>query len=214
MIQPTTREAEALEQYAARLSSQGYRVVREPDARDLPSFLSDFRPHAIALGEPPDPNFVVEVIAKGDPDAVARVRALKALLDGHADWRLDIVYAGPATASKIPVVDPREIRRTLTMSQQLSTIEPRAALLLAWSALEAALRPLEPEYAARPLVSLALVEIAAREGHILPVQADRLRAIAALRNRLAHGDLGTPVTVDDVDEVRLLADALLSQAAE
>lgn len=212
MLPSETSEATALDLYASRLAAQGYRVLRDPDERDMPAFLEGFRPDAVALARPPKANLVVEVVHKGHQqrDAVGRVRRLRALLAGHDDWRLEILYAG-VIERELPSTTPEAVQAALSAARRLSATEPRAALLLAWSALEAATRPLEPKSASRPLRAGSLVELLAAEGHILPSEADRLRELSDLRNRLAHGDLSADVTADEIREVANFAEQLLHQ---
>jgi uncharacterized protein YutE (UPF0331/DUF86 family) len=60
---------------------------------------------------------------------------------------------------------------------------------MAWATFEALSRALLPGKFTRPQSPGRLVEELTSEGHVTPNEADVLRRLAVLRNRLIHGDL-------------------------
>jgi uncharacterized protein YutE (UPF0331/DUF86 family) len=196
----------ALDRFAARWEAQGYRLVRSPTGRELPDFLGSYRPDAILLG--PE-KILVEVAQKGRSDTPDKLKALRALLVGHPDWRLEVLYAG-TQPELIPPISTPNLRKSLSEIAAIERDEPRASLLLLWATLEAIARRLEPEQTRRPQTPGRVVEVLASEGHILPDEADFLRRASALRNRLIHGGLDVEISPDLVRGVLQVASRLLA----
>lgn len=201
-------ESAVLEKHEAHWVEQGYRVIRHPRPHEIPEFLGRFLPDALALG--PEPNLVVEVIRKGSANAEEKVRRLKALLGDRKDWRLEILYSGEAQAGVEPTTSDA-ISELLGTARRLSEQEPRAALLLTWAGLEGLARLLDPRNTVRPQTPGRVVELLASAGYIAPSEAHTLRAAAATRNRLIHGDLSMRPTSAEVTAISDIAEELLRQ---
>jgi REase_AHJR-like len=203
-------EREALDVVESQLAGENYRFVRNPGPKDLPDFLRDAEPDAIALGGPP--NLVIEVLnpsaARGLKLNALKVERLRASLSGHSDWRLEVVYA--RTSAALPSgASAEQIRRRHDEVGRLATIEPSGALLLAWGLLEAVMRALEPQRADRALTPGALIELLIGLGYLDEADGRTLRSRGNLRNAIAHGDLSTPPpTAADVQGVLDLVDKL------
>lgn len=186
-------ERVALDALEPRLVKQGYRLIREPGPNDLPEFLQRLRPDAVALGGPP--NLLIEVLSNSGPSKAnieaQKVERLRRLIDDHADWRLEVVYArsSGATPNQAPV---DQILRRLEEVRQNTPNETSGALLLAWSLLEAVVRRLEPEKAATGLSPGSMIELLLSLGYLVQSEASTLRASGQLRNAIAHGDLSVP----------------------
>jgi hypothetical protein len=192
MIDMTSEEDLALERYAGRLAGQGYRLVKQPRGPDLPPFLGSYRPDAILVG--PRDGILVEVVRKGQSDAVSRVEALRALINDHPAWRLEVLYAGVQPESLTPV-SPSRIRDTVRQIAGLNKPDAGAFLLL-WATLEATARSLVPEETKRPQSPGRVVELLASSGRVPASDADYLRQLAKLRNRLIHGDLDVEIPAE------------------
>lgn len=201
-------ERAALDEYEPRWVEQGYRVIRHPLRNQVPEFLGRFQPDALAVGH--QPNLVIEVIRKGSPNAEEKVRRLKSLMQGHPEWRLEVIYSGEAESGVLST-SAGSIRELLTSARNLCLQEPRAALLLTWAALEALARRLEPKSASRPQSPGRVVELLAGAGYIAPSEAEAMRAAANLRNRLIHGDLSIHPAAVDVEGLITMAENLLTQ---
>ncbi len=204
-------EREALDELDRRLSGQGYRLIRQPKAADLPAFLSRLRPDAVAVGKAP--NLLIEVLTgRGAPRAEsAKVEQLRDLLVDHPDWRLEIVYAN-STALSPPQMSSESIRRRIDQIRQLAQTDGAAALLLAWSTLEAVARALEPDLASRSLTPSSIIELLIGQGYLLQSEAKDLRQSGQVRNAVAHGqidyDVPSTVTTRLLEVVSRMVDVL------
>ena len=195
-------EREALDAIETRLTSAGYRLVRRPDPLQLPDFLRDASPDAIALGGPP--NLLIEVLRRPAFDdahvETGKIGKIKSSLAGHPDWRLEVVLARHSvTAPRAASV--AEIALRLDEVRRLSASEPSGALLLAWSLLEAAVRALKPESAQPALSPGSMIELAVSLGYLSQADGEALRHSARRTNAIAHGDLSSPATTEEVAEV-------------
>jgi REase_AHJR-like len=204
----STLEREALDELERRLADQGYILQREPRGAALPEFLGKFEPDAIAIGK--KPNLLIEVITQrgtGDVETT-KVRQLQQLLDGHPDWKLEILYTAPS--SPLPAVASVEaIRRRLGEVKQLADTDGPAALVLAWSLLEAVARRVLPDRASRALTPATTVELLTSLGYIVQSEADSLRATARSRNLIVHGDVEQDAPRAQLATVLEIIDALL-----
>ena len=205
MIEQQQAEQAALERYEPHWIAKGYKVVRNPKASDLPDFFKNYIPDALLLGQ--DPKVVVEVITKGNPIGQRRISNLKMLLEGHDDWRLEVLFAGKEP-DKLPLMSNEAVEQSLENIRQLLQAEPKSALLLCWATLEAMARRLEPAKATQPLSAGSVVELLAREGHVTPGEARQLREAAHWRNHLIHGDLTLSLSSGQVAEIVEIVEGL------
>jgi len=197
-----TVEREALDAIEPRLTSAGYRFVRRPDPLQLPDFLRDAAPDAVALGGPP--NLLIEVLRRPAFDdanvKTGKIDKIKSSLAGHPDWRLEVILARQSLAAP-KVASASEIALRIDEVRRLAASEPSGAVLLAWSLLEAAVRGLEPEGGQPALSPGALIELAVSLGYLSQDDGEALRHNARRRNAIAHGDLSAPATADEVADV-------------
>lgn len=210
MIEIASDQDAALERYASKWTEQGYRLVKNPHGAELPAFLGSYRPDAILLS-PPNlglENIIVEVLYKGQSDALQRIEAIRSVLAGSNEWRLEVLYAGVPPPSLVPTSANR-LRETLDRLDGTDDQDPGAFLML-WPVLEAAARILVPSATRRPQSPGRVVELLAAEGYVVPSDADVLRKSAALRNRLIHGDLDADVTPDLRRETERIARDLVA----
>ncbi|GGK26207.1 hypothetical protein [Salinarimonas ramus] len=203
----TRTRAELLAAAGRRLSAEGYDIIVAPDTSLLPEALRARRPDAIAIGR--DPKLVVE-IASEDPQSASRMAALREALRAEPGWKLHVVLDRASPTSTMPVVDDDDIGSALQRVAEIAPVAPSAALMLAWSSLEALVRVRRPETFARSQVAARIVEHLAAEGIVLPEDADFLRTMAQLRNAVAHGDLTAAVEPSAVDRLVALARDLAS----
>ena len=85
---------------------------------------------------------------------------------------------------------------------------------MGWATLEALARILAPADFARPQAATRLIETLAGAGYITPSEADTVRKLTPLRNRLTHGDLGAQVMRGDMDALLSILLELRQQAVE
>lgn len=203
---------ELLAAASRQLSEQGYDVVREPSRYLLPDQLRHFRPDAIAIGR--DPKLVVE-IARERPADAERVERLQQALKEMPDWHLHLVLDRASTDPELARVTDNEIASTLDQSLAVAEVDTRAALPMAWAALEALGRQRRPHEFSRAQSPERIVERLAFEGIIIPSDAAFLRSMARSRNAFVHGDLRQAVSLDQVVRfVGLLRELTISAALQ
>ena len=194
MISPqSTLEREAVDALERRLSGQGYTLQREPEGEKLPPFLGAFRPDAIATGKMP--NLLIEVITQRGSGEVetTKVRQHQQLLEGHPDWKLENLYT--TSSSPLPgLASIGAIHRRFDEVEVLARSDRPAALVVAWSLLEAIARSVVPERAVRGLLPATTVELLTSLGYVVQSEAYGLRAAAQARNLIVHGDVDQDVS--------------------
>lgn len=174
----------------SELTAKGYDVFIEPSTNLLPKALSIFRPDAIALGR--SPKLFVEITREG-PAAAKKVASLQKVLAEYPDWKLHLVI-NLTKETSLEVMPEAIIANILDRAKAFLDIEPRAALLIGWSAFEALSRARMLETFSRPQSPSRLIERLAAEGLLLPDSARFMREMAAVRNAFIHGDLSKNVS--------------------
>ena len=197
----------ALDRIVPLLRSEGYEVIPAPGPADLPPFLADRRPDAIAIGK--HPSLLVEVFRKDGNRELAKVRELQSRLEGQDDWQLRVFYFSSLEPTLHPVPNAAKMD-AIQAARNVSATEPRAAFLLAWSIVEAVARETIETAGARALHPSALVNLLVSEGHIDQAQANEMFRLAKLRSEVAHGQLDRATTPDDVSRLLSIAEQVIS----
>lgn len=186
------REEDTLRSVASRYQENGYEVVLRPSAKALPKSLSRFRPDLVARG--PHETVVVEVKSRSDLVKERGLAELARTVERIPGWRFELVVANPEMESSIPR-DERSLtkRQILRRLDEAARVEKEghteAALLLAWSGLEAALRHkaracgINPDGQSCLSLAKALYSIGEITKRYLEELSEALRA----RNELVHG---------------------------
>ena len=206
MSEAEESERAALEKMSNIWIGQGFEVFLQPSAKLLPDFLQRYRPDALLLKE--DDKVLVEVVRKGQPHAEERVRRLKELIANQNEWRLEVVYAGENVLA-VRRVALESIIESLQSADDLLTKEPRASLLLFWASLEATARNLFPNQTSRPQSPGRIIELLAGSGEVTPSEAQSLRQLMNLRNRLIHGELNAVVKPSEIKPMLQLVRQIL-----
>lgn len=186
MVELRVRESRLLDLLGQRYEERGYAFFKYPPRDLLPEFLKDYLPDAIALG--PKEKVVIEVKSgRGGKSA----RQIARLLKEQEDWRLDLVFAEELDPCD-PVLARPEREGIDAAIHQAQTLKEKgfaqAALVMAWSALEASARLYDEEEKHRSRSAQSLIEFLERLGIIDFEKAKALRVVGELRNRLVHGD--------------------------
>ena len=193
---PEQLEQKRVEEIAVNYKQRGYEVVVKPTSDKLPDFLKAFQPDLIVLNG--KDKAVVEV--KTDASLVAddQIEDLARVMEDHRDWRFELVITNPPKEAVLEVennsLSPREIAEGIDEVKFLINAGYQAAALLqAWSLLEAALRfvaarkygsvedKIEDKsviYLAKKLVSL---------GTLSQADYDTIYRARENRNAVAHG---------------------------
>ncbi|MBU6445568.1 MAG: hypothetical protein KGR48_16825, partial [Alphaproteobacteria bacterium] len=168
------RERALLETLSAGLQAEGFDVILHPSRLQLPKFLQDVSPDAIARRG--DENLIIEIVGEG---ALSRQRleVLRDRLSKQSTWRLRAYSVmAPETPKPLEVASIKIIASTISqIDQLLAAGHLLPALLLEWATLEAVGRVVLPDQFGRPQTPARLVEVLARSGKISPTAADKLR---------------------------------------
>ncbi len=210
MISEST-EADVLQALLPKLEEEGYAVYLHPNRALLPSFLKDYAPDAIALRA--DKNLVIEIVLRQADDNKDRVQRIAKMFEGQDKWELRVYWGGPTEPqTTLQVQTPEQIKARVAQLRALGDeghLEP--ALLLGWATFEALARATMSREFERPQSPGRIVEILAREGHITPTEADRLRQLSNKRNKLIHGELQVRVSKEEILAFARVLDTLLDQ---
>lgn len=185
-----TAEEQFLASLRARYEEQGFAFTSAPEPRELPDFLGSYTPDAVARKH--GLNVAIEV--KRHPTSATQhsLQTIRRLFEGHPDWRFDVVFMGadPLQPVTIPPASPAMIRARMDEVRTLNSGgQHRAAFVMAWSLLEAALHSLGDEKTGRPRTPGTVLQTLAMNGYIEPDVERRMRPLIELRNRIVHGDL-------------------------
>lgn len=214
----TAQEAEDnerlfVEKLRSRYEEVGYDFQPYPDPDHLPEFMGNYRPDAIASKG--NEKIAIEVKSQRSPSADLTIRRIRQIFEGHKDWQLRVIFItdDPQEAVSIPSSTPEIIQRRLTEVRELLKLGyARAAILLAWSLLEAVARIVEPSSGKRPYSPGTIVQTLAMSGHIAPELERQLRQLINLRNRLVHGDLEAEPSIDEVEMLLSAVEDALDQS--
>jgi hypothetical protein len=208
---PTEREA--VERVAQDMRRQGYTIRFDVPLRQFDPRFGPIRADVVA--------------EKGDETVIIEVKTRRSAMDSSLDqvagvvealggrFRLDVVWLGDEDA----VPSPDDVYDLSARAMSLVLVDRSAALLLAWAALEGALRVCAIRHGIGYAGNSGLQLLANLYGNrIISFSLyDDLHRIGRRRNLLAHG-----VSIDrrkkrdqpDVDEVSVLAMAASSLSSE
>lgn len=205
MNQAAMMEQVALDRMEARWRKSGYTLVRHPAPENTPPFLRGLEPDAIAIGR--TPGLVIQVVGRPDPAVEMKLSRLRSSLSEHQDWDLVVVYAAPDT-DDVAAASLSDVDSALAEAEVAAEREPRSALLIAWSALEALARTRHPQAASGGLPSSTLLDLLVSQGDLPEEAYAELRDLARMRNALAHGGLNLRPEPDAVRRLVALARTL------
>jgi uncharacterized protein YutE (UPF0331/DUF86 family) len=204
-----TTEEEVLAREVARLEAEGYDVFIQPRPPHTPPFLGDFLPDAVAIGN--GKKLMIEVVKGGLEDK--NLRALAEKFERQREWDLKLILVSPTSSGEgLSVQSSEAIQSALHEITALRDGNAlRAAYVLAWAALEAEARRLMPNQFRRAQSAGRIVQALGQEGFLTPDEADQVRGMIDIRNRLVHGELSAAVTHEDVDRMLAVLGSLREQ---
>lgn len=198
-----------LEGLKKEYEEDGYKVVIEPSKN--PEFLKNFRPDLIASKE--GDNVVVEIKELDDKAVRKGLAELATLVNSQPGWRLDIVLYKPAGTRAFQLSTPKSVRKALGDAEKLfEEGQKSAALMLAWSALEAAARRTlvkNIDEDLGDLTSLDLIKNLVFHGFISEADYKHMVDLSEVRNGLAHGALRLSVGARDFHRLVKLGSELI-----
>lgn len=136
-------EERLLQTVERRYKRRGYNVLRQPRGTDLPRFLSQFEPDMIAYKD--QESVVVEVKPRAGLPASQYLAELANAVNAQEGWRFDLAVVNPRNPPLIdeevePLGQTEIVARIRAVRQLMKAHQDEAAILLAWSTVEAALR--------------------------------------------------------------------------
>jgi REase_AHJR-like len=214
-------ERAILELLRERYVADGFQFIAEPAADLLPSFLRGYFPDAIALKD--GGGVVIEVKGTRRPNSESEVSELARRLEGRPEWTLQLVFADNFARSELQSAGPDAI--SVPSDEELKQIRSEidllldqghysAALILAWSALEALARRFlvsEKPSLSRPLTGWQVVEQLAARGLLDRWPLDDVSRLLARRNAVAHGDLSATVSREEVNRMLEIIDGVMGE---
>lgn len=191
-------ERRVLELLRQQYEDEGYEFRVRPEAESLPDFMEDYVPDAIAVKG--QMGVAIEVKGRRMLSTERRLREVGKRFRDQRDWQLRVVYADEFETGLPGTSGEPEIRIDLGSAENLLGMnETRAALVMAWSALEAAVRLIARRTGEKPPRNAREAIEALEHLGILPFEsADELRRNYGLRSQVVHGEFGMPVTADAV----------------
>ena len=177
---------------AQEYRQKGYVVTVAPQPGQLPDFLTSFPIDLLACN--PNENVIIVVRTRASLSTPPALTTIAEAIEGRTDWRFELIVTNPKDyhfiGVDLNVLDPRAVDYRLREAKQLAEQEyGEAAILLAWSALEAILRrtaqseqiELEQENPNYLLKHLFAYGLLSRE------QLQILQASLQARNVIVHG---------------------------
>ena len=212
----------SLERQRARVLAEeyrrrGYEVVEEPPQEQLPNFLSGYHPDLLIRKG--DETIVVEVKSRTSLAKETQVRELARLLRTKPGWNFELIVLGEEERLRAPAgahpFNREDILRGLAAAERLLKAGfADAALLLAWSALEATVRLLteEEDIVLERLAPLYILKQAAMHGVVSREEYHFLTKVIEYRNALVHGFKPIDFEPDLVKEIISMTKRLLQSA--
>lgn len=207
-------EAALLEALRPEYEGRGFTYVIAPSDDLLPPFLKGLQPDAIARA--PDRNVAVVVKRPRDRPGAVGIAEMQRLFADRPDWRFRVIVpsSDPLDALVIGEATPDAIRKRRDEVRSLALGgHGRAAFVMAWALLEAALRFTKGEARGRAQSVADVIQSLAMAGSVDAATERRLRGLVALRNSIVHGDLAAEPDAADVDSVLSAVDEAMGMAA-
>ncbi len=206
----------AVDETARAYRDNGYQVHISPNQSLLPEELGGYRPDLIAVRK--DEHVAVEVLSKADLAGSPELKDVARQFRKVPGWRFDIaVVQEPEPAPTRPrMLALQEARRRLSLSKRLLAAGDRAAaLLLIWTALEAALRQRIGEVAVeKPFAPIQLLKTAQSDGVISEAERTTLEQLVPLRNAIVHGQDPEELGRNLVEAARQIVKAVFERTRE
>jgi uncharacterized protein YutE (UPF0331/DUF86 family) len=182
-------EADILRTLRSRYERRGYTFIAHPAGDLVPPFLRGYRPDALAISD--RESVVIEVKARRNPDSQKNLAQIAERVAGQPNWKFEIYYAGDFPRPVYEKPDEAEISQLLEEIRRLKDAGfNRAALVMAWAALEAIARAFHSDDAtgSGPMIPSEIVESLSRAGYIDGPTGRLLRNMIKTRNAVVHGD--------------------------
>lgn len=202
------RVYEVAEEYKQR----GYKVIIEPSPKQLPEFLTTFRPDLIA--ENPSESVVIELKSFDKARPEEYWSKLATTIQQHPGWRFELIVNDMAKRQRPETITRDKINKLLEEGQRLAKERTlNASLLLMWSAAEAAMRLASKSHDV-DLPDLRPATVISRlytDGVLERREFDFLLDCMRIRNTIAHGFSGEEVKPSHIKRLYQITLHLLEQ---
>lgn len=138
-----TMENRRIRSVAQDYRDQGYVVVVRPGKQDLPTFLADYAVDLYVHNG--DDHAIVEVKTRSSLTSAEQLTQLASVLQDRPGWRLDLVMVKARdkrfVEEPIQILNEAEVEERFRQAEELLACKQDiGAMLLAWTATEAAMR--------------------------------------------------------------------------
>jgi hypothetical protein len=188
----TPRERQRARAIAEEYRSKGYEVIERPSPEQLPEFLASYQPDVLV--QRGDEAIIVEVKSRSSLAKDPRITEMARLVQTEPHWNFELVLVGEEEQLSVPEgahpFERDDILQSLEAAERLLAAEfLAAALLQAWSTLEATLRLLSEEegFVLEGFTPLSVLTQATSNGVISRNDYSFLAKVMKYRNALAHG---------------------------
>jgi hypothetical protein len=188
----TSRERQRAHAIAEEYRSRGYEVIEQPLPEQLPEFLAGYCPDILV--QRGDEAIIIEVKSRSSLAKDPQITELARLVRAEPHWNFELVLLGEGEQLTTPEgarpFERDDILRGIEAAERLVASEfSEAALLQAWSTLEATVRLLSEEegLVLERLNPLSILTQATSNGVISRDDYNLLTKAMKYRNALAHG---------------------------
>jgi REase_AHJR-like len=188
----TSREKQRARDIAKEYRSKGYEVIEQPSPEQLPKFLAGYHPDVLV--QKGDEAIIVEVKSRSSLTKDPRIRELARLVQAEPHWNFELVVVGEEEQLNAPEgahpFERDDIPRGIDAAERLvASGFSEAALLLAWSTVQATVRLLSEEegLVLEGLNPLSILTQATSNGVIARDDYKFLTKVMNYRNALVHG---------------------------
>jgi hypothetical protein len=188
----TSWERQRAHAIAEEYRSRGYEVIEQPLPEQLPEFLAGYRPDILV--QRGDEAIIIEVKSRSSLAKDPQITELARLVRAEPHWNFELVLLGEGEQLTTPEgarpFERDDILRGIEAAERLVASEfSEAALLQAWSTLEATVRLLSEEegLVLERLNPLSILTQATSNGVISRDDYNLLTKAMKYRNALAHG---------------------------
>jgi uncharacterized protein YutE (UPF0331/DUF86 family) len=199
-----------LQEVAEEYRQKGYRVRLSPSGDELPVFLQPYHPDLIAEGS--RENVVMLCGCPGKDGQTSDWEELARVIQQHPGWRLEFILNSEQRQKPVVTIEAAEIRVRLDQGEELAKAGMlEAALLIAWTAVEAAMRlaSVREQIELPDLRPTTIITRLYTEGIIDWEDYTTLLECLQIRSIVAHGFQENAVEVAPIDRLRCLTDSLL-----
>jgi len=185
-------------------SKLGYDVVSQPSKEVLPDFLRSFQPDLIA--RKPGENLIVQLKNRVQAKSLSYWLRLEQTIQEHPDWKLQLIDPGSLDIDLAPGSEPTDndtIKEQISQAEQLlSTNNPDLAVVVAFGALEAAMRAIvvAHELSWDHINVLTLIATLLDAGYFDQDDVSLVRRMMEKRNAIVHGFSGKPIDSQSIGE--------------